>query len=310
MKVTIIGGINYDLTITSLNKIIPFDSNPSKINYSPGGVGRNIAEVLGKAFYKNHKHEITMLGAVGLDFEGEFVLKETENAGVNCKNVKKDKKISTGKYITFNDVNNDMYVAANDMSIYDHISKEDILLWENILKSTEILLIDTNLNIEIINKVLSLTPKNIITIIETVSMNKILKLKGLRYDVDILKTNKNEFMYFYNLDEEHQIFEKCKNIKSFHDIIITNKEKEVLYYSDQKMDYIKTISSDVINSNGAGDSFTAGLVYGLMNNFSIIKSIEYGNVFASLSLRSEKIFPSILKIEKINEIYRRSYDED
>lgn len=313
MKVTIVGGINYDLNITSVNKIIPFDSNPSKINYSSGGVGRNIAEVLGKAFCNDQNYEIIMLGAVGKDFEGNFILKETEKACVNCSYIKKDEKYNTGKYITFNDKNNDLYVAANDMEIYDNIKNEDIEKWNEILIDSDILLIDTNLKIEIINLILSIIysfSKKVFTIIETVSMNKITKLRELKYKVDILKTNKNEFMHLYGLHDEKQIFKTCKKIKSFHDIIITNKEKEVIYYSNKKINFINTIKTDVINSNGAGDSFTGGLIYGILNNFNMIKSIKYGNIFASLSLSSKNIFIENFNIDFVNKIYRRNYNEN
>jgi pseudouridine kinase len=310
MIVTIAGGINYDLSIIALNKIIPFDSNPSKILYSSGGVGRNIAEIIGKSQMNNENVVVYLLGVVGDDPEGRYVVRETQKSNVKCDYVNVDDRFNTGKYITFNDFDNDMYVAANDMEIYDNLDVDIVEKWENILKKTDILIMDTNLDIKIINKVLSLIPEETLSIIETVSMNKIIKLKKLKYDIDILKTNKNEFMHFYGIEKEGQIFDMCKKIKSFHDIIITNKENKVIYFTDNEIKYIKTINSNVVNSNGAGDSFTAGLVYGILANLNIFDSIKYGNIFAYLSLNSESVFKDIIDEKELTILYRRYYSEN
>jgi len=310
MKISIIGGVNYDLIINAYNKIIPFDSNPSKISYSAGGVSRNIAEVLGKISKIDHNNKIFLYGLVGNDPEGKFVLEYTEESGVDCSNVIVKKDISTSKYITFNEDNGDMYVAANDMRLYDSIDKSILVKWKQSLMESDIVLLDTNLQIEIINEILDFLPKNIITIIETVSMNKITKLKKLKHKIDILKTNIKEFKYLYDLKNDEEILEYCKNIKSFHDIIITNQEKEVLYIKENDIQKIKTIKTEVVNTNGAGDSFTAGFIYGVSKNYNYDDAIRYGNVFSTMSLKTNQIFPKEIRLNKIDKLYRRNYIED
>ncbi|MGM0640538.1 MAG: carbohydrate kinase family protein [Thermotogota bacterium] len=310
MKISIIGGINYDLSINAYNKIIPFDSNPSKISYSAGGVSRNIAEVLGKLFKTYKNHNIYLYGVVGDDPEGDFILKQTERSGVDCSNVLKNNKINTGKYVTFNENNGDMYVAANDMRIFDYLDNDILKKWKHNLIDSDVVLLDANLNIDLINEILYLLPKNIITIIETVSMNKIIKLKKLNFTVDILKTNLKEFKYLYDFNNDNKILDVCKNIKSFHDIIITNGENEVFYYKNEEIKNIKTIKADVVNTNGAGDSFTGGFIYGICNGYDYIKSIRYGNVCSSFSLKTNYIFPDNISLNEINKLYRRYYFED
>jgi sugar/nucleoside kinase (ribokinase family) len=117
-------------------------------------------------------------------------------------------------------------------------------------------------------------------------------------------------MYFYGLKAENQIFDICKKIKSFHDIIITNKENDVIYYSGEELKYVKTISSKVVNSNGAGDSFTAGIIYGILADLTIFDSIKYGNIFAYLSLNSKGIFKDKIYENELTNLYRRFYSEN
>lgn len=310
MNISIVGGINYDITINSLNQIIPFDSNPSKINYAAGGVGRNIAEVLGKVFLNENKISINLFGFLGDDPEGSYVIDYTKKCGVNCENIIIKEKNNTGKYITFNNSNSDMYVAANDMEIYNNVKLEEIYSWLDEIKKSDILILDTNISIDIINKILENITSSTLTIIETVSMNKIIKLKQLDHNIDILKTNMKEFNYLYNTINEKQILDKCKIIKSFHDIIITNGNKDVLFYTDENLEKIKITKSKVINTNGAGDSFLAGFLYGIVKGYSKIKSIMYGNIFSNISLSTNQIFPNEINDIDINNLYRRFYNEN
>ncbi|NLY20375.1 MAG: winged helix-turn-helix transcriptional regulator, partial [Tissierellia bacterium] len=73
--IVIIGGADVDIVGKPFNKLIEKDSNPGKITYSVGGVGRNIAENLAKL-----KVDTRLLTAIGNDRNGDLI---KENAMVN-----------------------------------------------------------------------------------------------------------------------------------------------------------------------------------------------------------------------------------
>lgn len=75
--IVIIGSANIDVAGYSHHPLNYADSNPGKIKFTPGGVGRNIAHnlaLLGKNAW--------LLSAVGGDFYGQSLLAQTNQSGV------------------------------------------------------------------------------------------------------------------------------------------------------------------------------------------------------------------------------------
>ena len=75
--VVIIGSANIDVAGYSHESLNYADSNPGKIKFTPGGVGRNIAQNL--ALLGNRAW---LLSAVGSDFYGQSLLTQTNQSGV------------------------------------------------------------------------------------------------------------------------------------------------------------------------------------------------------------------------------------
>ncbi|EGX07419.1 kinase domain protein [Escherichia coli G58-1] len=75
--VVIIGSANIDVAGYSHESLNYADSNPGKIKFTPGGVGRNIAQNL--ALLGN---KAWLLSAVGSDFYGQSLLTQTNQSGV------------------------------------------------------------------------------------------------------------------------------------------------------------------------------------------------------------------------------------
>ena len=76
--VVIIGSANIDVAGYSHESLNYADSNPGKIKFTPGGVGRNIAQNL--ALLGN---KAWLLSAVGSDFYGQSLLTQTNQSGAS-----------------------------------------------------------------------------------------------------------------------------------------------------------------------------------------------------------------------------------
>lgn len=98
------------------------DSNPGKIKFTPGGVGRNIAHnfaLLGKNSW--------LLTAVGNDFYGQSLLAQTNQSGVHVDKCLIVSGENTSSYLSLLDNTGEMLVAINDMSITEHTSAEFLI---------------------------------------------------------------------------------------------------------------------------------------------------------------------------------------
>ncbi|MGG5050771.1 PfkB family carbohydrate kinase, partial [Escherichia coli] len=114
-----IGSANIDIAGYSYASLNYADSNPGKIKFTPGGVGRNIAHnlaLLGKNSW--------LMSAVGDDFYGQSLLAQTTQSGVNVDKCLIVNGENTSSYLSLLDKTGEMLVAINDMTISEHISAE------------------------------------------------------------------------------------------------------------------------------------------------------------------------------------------
>ncbi|KAE9837854.1 pseudouridine kinase, partial [Escherichia coli] len=110
--IVIIGSANIDVAGYSHHPLNYADSNPGKIKFTPGGVGRNIAHnlaLLGKNAW--------LLSAVGGDFYGQSLLAQTNQSGVYVDKCLIVPGENTSSYLSLLDNTGEMLVAINDMSI-------------------------------------------------------------------------------------------------------------------------------------------------------------------------------------------------
>jgi pseudouridine kinase len=97
-------------------------------------------------------------------------------------------------------------------------------------------------------------------------------------------------------------------LNKFHDkgiknVIITCGEKGIYYSDSHSRGRIRSKKIKVVNANGAGDSFMAGLVYGFSNGMNIKEAAKYGYLSSIITLGSNMTISdnmSIDNLEKLN----------
>ena len=100
---------------------------------------------------------------------------------------------------------------------------------------------------------------------------------------DILFCNEDELKSLYQVGEISKAFSKCRN-----DVPITacTIDERGVYIIDQSQEKIvPTESVKVIDTTGAGDSFAAGFLYGIVTNKDLHKCSIYGNKIAGEVLK-------------------------
>ena len=99
-----------------------------------------------------------------------------------------------------------------------------------------------------------------------------------------IKPNKLEFQKFYGSVCE-------KNLRNFakennHELVIVTLGKDgVVYFYQDKLHHLPSITNQVADVTGAGDCFIAAMVYGLSKEYDIHKAIELGNIGAGVSVK-------------------------
>ena len=136
----VIGGSNMDLKARSTGPAISQTSNPGHGSMTPGGVGRNIAEILGRLGNRVH-----LISVVGRDSLGENLISHTAAAGVRIEHVART-DLPTGTYTAVLDANGELVVAIADMDATAELGPAQLQSARDVITSAGLVVIDGNLS--------------------------------------------------------------------------------------------------------------------------------------------------------------------
>ena len=295
--VCVVGGLNIDLQGSSEAPLIFNDSNPGEIEMSAGGVGRNISENLARISIDSK-----ILSYVGDDTLGDFVINKTKVANVDTSLLIKHSTLPTSQYLSLLDDNNDMLVSISDMRIIDEMSIQDIIKWKDELNNSSAIVVDTNIPVEVIEYVVEHFSQ-IPLFLDPVSFAKTSKILHIIGKFHTVKPNKLEAELISGIKIEddksmlsaaQKIFEMgCKQI------FITLGRDGVFYYDGDEHGHHLHQGVKMMSANGAGDAFTAGVVYGFLNLNSIKKTSQFASAAAVIALQSKSTISESLSVHNI-----------
>ncbi len=298
--VIVIGASNIDIKGKAYYHTIERDSNIGSVEISVGGVGRNIAENLARIGANT-----IMLSAVGYDIHGKSILESLKSSNANIEHIIISKEFQTGTYIAILEANGDMYIAINSMEINKTINIEYVKSKSDIIKTAKFIVIDTNIDTDVIKYIIDISiSMNIPICVDPVSYMKATKLDGVLSGIYLIAPNIAELKSLSKLDDDFNIENACDVLlaKGVKNIVVTKGEAGVFLKNNATSLNLKPFKTKVIDVTGAGDSFLAGLIYGLSIEKPIEQALKYGLAFASVTISSKKTVSdeiSSLLIEKV-----------
>ena len=257
--IVVIGGANMDIFGRFHSDLIFADSNPGKLKTSAGGVGRNIADYLGRLGNKTE-----FIGAIGDDKWGEELQNACREANVSLEHSIILQGGVTSCYLSLHESQGEMVIALNDMELIDAITPEKLLLCSEIINRASVMVIDANLNEQTIKFIFDRYSHKII-FVDPVSSIKAYKLLPYLERIHTLKPNKQEveILSGFNIESNKDLLNAAKYLhdKGIIHLLISLGEGGVFSstYNEQKL--IPSKKTRVSNVTGAGDALMAGLVH-------------------------------------------------
>ena len=268
MKIIVIGSINVDYIGTTKYELMLGESHPGSVSIQAGGVARNIVENLARV-----KADVTFVTAVGNDFYGQKYKSDLEELGVKIIMPKKTEQYNSSIYLAINDKEGQMVYSVVNTDIVSLINKEYISTIIDTINTFDYVLIDTNLDSDTIDYLFERVNKPIIC--DAVSTIKADKLRNHLDKINILKVNENEY--------SHLKSDLNENIPT--NLIITNGSKPVIYITKTfTQQYQPKQKEDIKSTTGAGDSFVAGVISGILDGLQIEDGIKRGLDFSYQTL--------------------------
>lgn len=265
-NIYIIGGAMVDIYASTFNKIIIKDSNPSKISFTYGGVGHNIAMNLNSLNKK-----VNFISAFGDDIYGIGLYNSMKEKGINLEHSKIVNGEATSIYIAMME-KEDMFVGVSDLSIIKHIDESVIDELEVIIDENDYVIFDTNLKEDIIEYLCKRLKG--FKIVDAISANKVVKLMKVFDYIDVLKLNYLEAQTLSNndLSNENDLYAFIKEInnKGVKELLISKSNCLFIGINNQIYKYSHNAYNDCpVNVSGAGDALLSAYAYGIMNNLDL-----------------------------------------
>lgn len=284
----VVGRLQYELQADS--------SNPARIQVSYGGVGRNVAENLACL-----GQPVRLITAVGNDGTGKHLVDHLNQAGVDTGGILFSEGHNTGVYLAILANNGSRKHAVVDRSIMESLTPVHLQPVQDWFKQASLVFVDANLTTEMIRAVIKLARKNHIPVCaDPSSIHLADKLRPFLRQIDILTLNAAEAACLLKVDENKSSVEA--NIqygrqlmeKGVKNVIIAMGEYGVCYVTPESTGHIPAITTPIVDPTGAGDAFTAVVIYGYLNGLSIDDGIRLGVSAASLTLRtSGSVIPGL-----------------
>lgn len=281
----IIGGANIDICGIPSSDFVPNDSNPGKITMTYGGVARNIAQLLCQLGIK-----VVFISAFGDDALSQGMMSSCEKLGMDISHSCFLKNRSGSVYNFITDKNGDMIAAVNDMEIYSEINRDFIKERLDIINGADMCFIDAN-NTE---STLEYFMKNCRVPIFTdpVSSVKAVKLKGVLPYLYAIKPNAMEASVLTGIDVTDEK-SAGKSAEAFLSLGIKRVYISLggmgVYASDGETSRLyEPIKTPIVNTNGAGDSFTSAIIYSYLSGYSFSDGVRLGLAASSMCLRTDK----------------------
>ena len=256
--VTVIGGVNMDISAALTAPFVPADSVPGQVTLGCGGVARNIAHNL-----RLMGHEVKFVSLFGGETFGEMCWRECEAVGLNLTLSERQAGERNGLYLCVNDQTGDMIAAVADTDIVTHITPEFLEKRIEAINASAAIVADTNISTEALQYLIDhCTAPLFVDTVSTAKAPRVIKALQQRHAHRLyaLKLNLLEAQTVTRCDSAIAAAEQLTAM-GVQEVYITLGSDGVYCSDGTRHEQMKAIPTRVINTTGAGDAFIAGIVH-------------------------------------------------
>ncbi len=257
------GNLNFDVTMI-LDEFPEFHEKAfaEDLKLGLGGAAGNTA-----AWASSLGLEVGFIGAVGDDWIGEEHIKEAKKYDIDTKGIRKVDKHSGLATILSSGQDKRMikYTGAN---------AEKEIKEEYLSRSKHIHM--TSNSLEDIRKIIEITKNRDITV--SLDPSGIDITEEIEKNTDYLIMNEDEAIRLKNEITDQNLNNIINKFKSSNTIIMLNKGGALLDLEGRDKIEVSSYDVEAVDTTGAGDSFVAGLLFGLLKDY---KPREVGKIGVS-----------------------------
>jgi pseudouridine kinase len=286
--ILVIGATLLDVKGKPLAGLEPSTSNPAHIRMTRGGTARNVAENLGRL-----GAEVILITAVGNDVIGETILAQTADAGVNIDYALQDENGRTGGYIAMLETDGSLSVALDDVRVMEMITPGYLDQNRKLFRDAALVMMDGSLTLDAMNTVARLAAKYKVPLCADPSSSRLAyKLRPFLSQLHLVVPNELEAaelleMDFFGHDADTSLDLARLLVKAgVENAIITLSDFGLGYATSDEVGYIPANYSQIVDRTGTGDSVTAAIMFGMINDLPATEAIRLGAAAASITVQT------------------------
>ena len=194
-------------------------------------------------------------------------------------------------YLSILDDDNDMALAISDMDVVKYILPEFLEKNIDLLSKAKVIAVDGNLEKETIEYVAEKF-KNIPLFFDPVSTLKAVRAKDVIGKFTCIKPNIMEAEILSGIEIKDETDLKRAGswfIEQGIEKLFITLNKDGVYYKDRNTEgFVSPGSVKIKSATGAGDSFSAAILTGMINDMCIEDIAKYGMAAAQLTMESSR----------------------
>lgn len=279
MDLLCIGAAHMDVKAYAMEAPFLHTSIPVRCATCFGGVVRNIAENLASLGAR-----VGLVSRVGSDADGVALCGAMRLRGIDTQGISFSKMCATARYTALLTPEGDLFVALADMQIYDEMDPSLIKHSLQQYLTTPFWVVDANLPENTIQEVAANVVSQKLWAV-AVSVPKIERFKPVLSCLDGLILNQEEL---YALTGEMSIEKGIEYLarKGVKHVVATVGAEGAYFFDGDTIGHRRPQKIDVVDVTGAGDAFSAGVVYAVSKGKSLFEGVEQGMELAAQILAS------------------------
>jgi len=291
-KIVVFGSFVVDLTSWAKHLAIPGETvKGSVFKMGPGGKGSNQAVAASRA-----GADVTLVTKVGNDVFGQTALDFYKSENMATQYVFVDNEKETGTALIMVDEISGQNQILVVSGACDNITEEEIKNTESLLDEASIVLLQLEINMDAIEKVIEVAhDKGKLIVLNTAPAQKL--PDSLLKKVNIVTPNEIEAGILTDMKVETiDDAEKAARIlmdKGVENVVITMGKNGVFVMTPDRKEFVPSYTVKAVDTTGAGDAFNGGFVTALSEGKDIFEAARFGNIVGALSVTKVGTAPAM-----------------
>jgi ribokinase len=305
-KIACLGSFIVELTSRVDRLPLPGESLLSdNFKLGQGGKGSNQAVAIRRA-----GGNVVFMAKIGNDLLSKIAWDHFEKEGFDKKYIVTDNENATGVAI----INVDKNTAQNSIIVVpgacEHLTGADIDLFKDEIESCDIFLTQLEANVDAVEKAVQIAFEKKKTIVVNTAPARELPDDLLR-KITIVTPNEIEAFMLTRVEVvDKSSAEKAAKVffaKGIPYIVITLGKSGCYIYDGKHSEIIDPIDVRTVDTTGAGDAFSGGLVTALAEDKSLSEAVKFATAVAALSTTKPGTAVAMPYRDEIDELVKNAY---